>query len=213
MGGSDAAAYDFDRYSSLEAHADDLLAICEDEDLADAIVVGHSIAASIGVLAANRSRGRIAQLVLVSPSPSFLNEEDGVYQGGFSRSDLEGLVELLEQNPLGWSAQMAPVIAGQPHDDPATSQLSRSFCRTDPEILGHFGRVTFFTDSRVAMSRTSCPSLILHCAEDALVSMQVADWMRDNIPNTTLRVLPVAGHCPHMTNPIKVIAAMRDHGL
>ncbi|EAR49902.1 putative hydrolase [Oceanicola granulosus HTCC2516] len=210
MGRSDLAAYDFDRYDRLEAHADDLIGILAALELEDVILVGHSIGASIAVLAANAAPERVARLALVSPSPAFVNDDASGYVGGFTREELEGLIAFLEENHLGWSSQMAPTIMGQPEDGEEAQELTQSFCRTDPDIAAHFGRLTFLTDCRDAMARAARPSLIVHCREDALVPMAAAEWMEREIPDSTLTVLEARGHCPHMTVPGDVVAAIRD---
>jgi sigma-B regulation protein RsbQ len=211
MGQSDLEAYDFDRHGSLAAHAQDLLEICDALGVRDAILVGHSVGAQIAALAAKARPDRVAQLIMVSPSPSFTNDPATGYQGGFDRSELEGLVSLLKENHLGWSTQMAPTIAGEPAGAPSADALTKSFCRTDPEIAQHFGEATFFADERETMRSLTHPSLILHCDEDALAPMSVADWMRANVPNATLTVLHSKGHCPHMTSPNAVITSMQDY--
>ncbi|MBY6140955.1 alpha/beta hydrolase [Leisingera daeponensis] len=211
MGQSDLSAYDPGRYADLQAHADDLLLIIDELELEKAVLVGHSIGATIGLLAANREPGKVSRLVLVSPTPCFLDDESHGYHGGFSQGDLEELISFLDENHLGWSAQMAPTIAGQPAGAPAADELTKGFCRTDPAIAQHFGRVTFFADERSAFERAACPALILHCDDDALVPMQVAEWMRDRMPGATLKVLTATGHCPHMTVPSDVVAAIRDY--
>ncbi len=209
MGHSDLSAYNFDRYSRLEAHAEDLLEIMDELGAEDAVVVGHSIAASIAVLAANQAPERFSQLVLLAPTPSFCNDPEAGYVGGFTKLVLEELITSLDNNHLGWAAQMAPVIAGQKAGEPAAEELTQSFCRTDPRITSHFGRVTFLADCREAMRRLKVPALILHCEDDAMVPDEAAEWMRRHIASATMHVLPVTGHCPHMTAPDQVIGAMR----
>jgi sigma-B regulation protein RsbQ len=208
-GDSDLSAYDFGRYADLQAHAEDVLRICDELSLEDVILVGHSISATIAVLAANAQPERFRALVLVAPTPSFMNDAD--YRGGFSREDIEGLTEMIDANYLGWSQQMAPTIAGQAPGEPAADDLTQSFCRTDPRIAQHFARVTFYADCREDMKRLSTPSLILHCDDDPLVPMEVGDWMQANIPGSRLEILTVSGHCPHMTAPEQTIQAMRRY--
>ena len=211
MGQSDLSAYDVGRYAELRAHAEDLLSLIEELQLEEAVLVGHSVGATIALLAANRAPQKVSQLVLVSPSPSFLDDERSGYRGGFAREDLEGLISFLDENHLGWSVQMAPTIVGQPAGEAATEELTQSFCRTDPGIAQHFGRVTFFADEREAFEQAARPALILHCDQDALVPMEAAEWMRDRTPRATFRILNATGHCPHMTVPTEVIGAMRSY--
>lgn len=208
-GQSDLSAYDFERYSDLRAHAEDILRICDELGLRDVVLVGHSISATTAVLAANERPELFRALVLVAPTPSFI--DDGDYRGGFSRADIEGLIETMDANYLGWSQQMGPQIAGQTEGGPAADDLTQSFCRTDPRIARHFARVTFFADCRQEMKRLTTPSLILHCDDDPLVPMEVAQWMRQNVPHSRIETLAITGHCPHMTAPDMTIQAMRRY--
>ncbi|KAA2244231.1 alpha/beta fold hydrolase [Salinarimonas soli] len=206
-GGSDLSAYDPERHGGLQGYADDVLEICRELDLRDVVFVGHSVSAMIGVLASIREPERFAKLVLIGPSPCYVNH-DG-YRGGFSREDLEGLVEVLDSNQLGWAGTMAPVIMGNPDRPELAEELRNSFCRTDPEIARRFARVTFFSDNRHDLPRVTTPVLILQCAEDAIAPEAVGAYVHDNIPGSRLVRLAATGHCPHMSAPDETIRAMR----
>lgn len=211
MGQSDLSAYDPHRYGDLRAHAEDLRGIVDALRLDEVVLVGHSVGATIALLAAIEVPEKISRLVLISPSPCFVDDAVSSYRGGFSREDLEGLIAFLDENHMGWSAQMAPTIVGQPEGAVATDELTQSFCRTDPKIAQHFARVTFLSDERKAFEHATRPSLILHCKHDALVPMEVAEWMKDRTPMVTLELLDATGHCPHMTVPHDVVAAMQTY--
>ncbi len=204
-GRSDPAAYDRERYGTLQGHADDVLAICAALDLRDVTFVGHSVSAMIGVLAAAAEPDRFAKLVLVAPSPSFL--DDGDYVGGFTRPDIEGLLDSLDSNYLGWSAAMAPVIAG-PENLAAGAELANSFCRTDPEIARHFARVTFLADHRADLARVRTPALVLQCSDDALAPESVGRYVHERLPGSRLVVLAATGHCPNLSAPAETVAAL-----
>jgi sigma-B regulation protein RsbQ len=205
-GRSDTSAYDRDRYGTLQGYADDVLEICAALDLRDVVFVGHSVSATIGVLAAAAEPDRFAKLVLVAPSPSFI--DDGDYVGGFSREDIEGLLESLDSNYLGWSAAMAPVIAGPDHPETGT-ELANSFCRTDPEIARHFARVTFLSDNRADLARVRTPALVLQCSNDALAPESVGRYVHEQLPSSRLVVMEATGHCPNLSAPAETVAAIR----
>jgi len=207
MGQSDYAAYDFDRYRTLDAHAEDLGAILTELDIDDAVLVGHSVGATIACLTATQVPDRVKALALVAPSPSFIH--DGDYVGGFDRSDIEGLIEMMEQNFLGWTQHVTPLIAGPGDDGTASGELTQSFCRTDPAIAKHFGRVTFLADHRKDMSRVSHPALILQVADDTLAPTDVGAWLDRHMPGGELTLVDAIGHCPHMTEPEKAVAELR----
>ena len=206
-GGSDLSAYDPERYGTLEGYADDVLEICRELDLSDAIFVGHSVSAMIGVLAAAREPERIGKLVLVGPSPRYI-DDDG-YTGGFSREDIEELLQSLDSNFLGWSSTMAPVIMGNPDRPELGEELTSSFCRADPEIAGRFARVTFMSDNRGDLAAVRVPTLVLQCSDDAIAPRAVGEFVADRLPDARLTVLEASGHCPNLSAPSETIAAIR----
>jgi sigma-B regulation protein RsbQ len=205
-GHSDLTAYDPTRYSTLAAHAEDVLEVMQALDLYDAVLVGHSVSATIGMLAAIREPARIARLVLVAPSPRFLN--DVGYTGGFEPADIEDLLDTMDNNYLGWSAAITPVIMGQSNPAELTAELNNSFCSTDPTIARHFARVTFLSDNRADLPRLQTPALILQCAHDALAPTAVGEYLHQHLPDNQLVVLDTSGHCPHLSAPQATIAAI-----
>jgi sigma-B regulation protein RsbQ len=208
-GNSDKAAYDKTKYGSLDGYAADVLEICEALDLSDVIFVGHSVSAMIGALAAARQPDRFARLIMVGPSPRYIDDAD--YVGGFTRPDIDGLLEALDSNYLGWSSAMAPVIAGNPDHPEHGQELTNSFCRTDPEIAAHFARVTFLSDNRADLAKVTTPSLVLQCSDDVIAPKAVGDYVHRHLPGSRLVVLAATGHCPHLTAPAETIGALNDY--
>lgn len=208
-GNSDKSAYDKRKYKSLDGYAADVLEICHELDLRDVIFVGHSVSSMIGALAAAREPDRFAHLIMIGPSPRYINEGD--YVGGFSRPDIDGLLDSLDSNYLGWSAAMAPVIAGNPDRPEFGAELTNSFCRTDPDIAAHFARVTFLSDNRSDLAKVPTPSLVLQCSDDVIAPNAVGNYVHANLPSSVLKVLSATGHCPHLTAPDETIAAISDY--
>jgi sigma-B regulation protein RsbQ len=206
-GGASAAAFDPERYASLEGYADDVLRICEALAIQDAVFVGHSVSAMIGVLAAQKEPARFDSLVLIGPSPRYVNEGD--YVGGFTRADIDGLLEFLDANHLGWSSNMAPVIMGNPGRPALSAELEASFCRTDPEIARHFARVTFLSDNRADLAKVAHRSVILQCSNDVIAATNVGEYVHRHLPGSELVLLRATGHCPHLSDPDETIAAIR----
>jgi sigma-B regulation protein RsbQ len=202
-GNSDLTAYDRDRYGSLEGYAQDVIEICDALALDDVIFVGHSVASMIGVLAAQR----FASLILVCPSPRYIDDTD--YTGGFSRADIDELLDSLDSNYLGWSSVMAPVIVGNPDRPELGEELTNSFCRTDPEIAGHFARVTFLSDNRQDLAAVTTPTLILQCSQDAIAPRAVGEYVHRQIRDSELVTLAATGHCPNLSAPEQTIAAIK----
>lgn len=208
-GKSDASAYSPRKYSSLHGYADDLLEIINTLELTDVILVGHSVSAMVGVLAALKSPKSFSHLILVGPSPCYINDEN--YVGGFERKDIEGLLESLDSNYLGWSRNMAPVIMGNSETPELGEELANSFCRTDPEIAKHFARVTFLSDNRKDLSKLEIPSLILQCSDDVIAPVSVGKYVQDQIKNGTFYQMNATGHCPNLSAPAETISAMREY--
>ncbi|HEX8207366.1 MAG TPA: alpha/beta hydrolase [Solirubrobacteraceae bacterium] len=208
-GGSDASAFDKRKYSTLDGYTQDVLEICGELDLRDVVYVGHSVSAMIGALAATRQPDRFARLVLVGPSPRYL-DDDGGYVGGFSREDIDGLLESLESNYLGWSSAMAPVIMGNPDRPELGTELTNSFCRTDPEIAATFARATFLSDNREDLRRVPTPSLVLQCSDDAIAPVAVGEYVHEQLPDSRYVLLDATGHCPNLSAPEATVAAIRE---
>ena len=207
-GGSDASAYDARRYASLDGYATDILDICRELELEDVVFVGHSVAAMMGVLAAAREPERFGRLVLVGPSPRYI--DDAGYHGGFSREDIDELLESLESNYLGWSSVMAPVIMGNADRPELSDELTNSFCRSDPEIARRFARVTFLSDNRDDLAKVATPTLVLQCSDDAIAPVAVGEYVRASMPNAELIQLAASGHCPNLSAPEETVAAIRS---
>ena len=207
-GRSDTRTYDPDRYSSLDAYAEDVLDICHDLELSDVVFVGHSVSSMIGVLAELREPELFAALVLVGPSPRYV--DDPPYVGGFSEEDIHGLLESMAGNYLGWSSAMAPTIMGNPDRPELGQELTESFCRSDPDIARRWARATFLSDNRAELPRVSTPSLVLQCSSDLIAPEVVGEYVRDQIPTSSYRLLRATGHCPNLSAPEETTAAIRD---
>jgi sigma-B regulation protein RsbQ len=207
-GGSDLSAYDRQRYANLLGYAADVLDVVRALDLLDVIFVGHSVSAMIGVLAANREPARFAALVLVGPSPRYINDEG--YAGGFAEADIEDLLAALDRNYLGWSSTMAPVIMGNGDRPELGAELTASFCRTDPEIAKRFARATFLSDNRADLARVRLPTLVLQCSDDPIAPDFVGEYVHAQIPASTLVRLRATGHCPNLSAPAETVAAIAD---
>lgn len=206
-GRSDLTAYDKAKYGSLDGHARDLLAIAAELTRRPAVFVGHSVSAMIGLLAGVANASAFSTHVMIGPSPCYIN--DGDYVGGFSRADIESLLDTLDSNYLGWASAMAPKIMGAPEQPQLSEELTNSFCRTDPEIAKHFARVTFTSDNRADLPKLKEPTLLLQCSDDIIAPRSVGDYLHRHLPQSTLKVIDNIGHCPHLSAPDQIIDAVR----
>ena len=206
-GGSDLNSCDKEKYSTLGGYADDVVEIGQELGLQNAVFVGHSVSAMIGVLAVQRAPGMFDKIVMIGPSARYI--DDGEYVGGFGASQIEELLQSLEANHMGWSAQMAPVIMGNADRPELGEELTNSFCRTDPEIAKAFARVTFTSDNRMDLPKVVVPTLILQCSEDIIAPLAAGEFVREAIPGSIFVQMEATGHCPNLSAPDEVIAAMR----
>jgi sigma-B regulation protein RsbQ len=206
-GGSDVSSFDRTRYSTLRGYALDVLDILAELDLKDVNFVGHSVSSMIGALAFLQAPERFATLTMIGPSPCYIND-DG-YEGGFSRADIDGLLETLESNQVAWSATMAPVIMGNPDTPEHAAELEASFCRMDPYLANHFARVTFLSDNRKDLPNVTAKTLILQCQKDAIAGLSVGEYVHKCLPNSQFVVMEATGHCPHLSTPKEVIRELR----
>jgi sigma-B regulation protein RsbQ len=204
---SDLSAFIPDKYEKLEGYADDIIEIINALEVSDVIFIGHSVGALIGIIASQKLPELFKLLILVGPSPCYIN--DGEYVGGFTRPQIEELLESLDQNHLGWSMAMAPVSMGNPAKPELSAELSNSFCRTDPAIAKHFARTTFLSDKRELLPAVNTPSLILQCSDDVIAPESVGEYMHQKMAGSTLVVMKATGHCPNLSAPEETIAAIK----
>ncbi|WP_324749141.1 alpha/beta hydrolase [Sphingomonas sp. LY54] len=206
-GQSDTSGYDASRHSSLQGYADDVVAIARALGVTNGIFVGHSVSAMIGILAARAAPELFSRLVLIGPSPCYIN--DGDYRGGFERADIEELMTFMDSNFLGWSAALTPQIMGNPDRPELAEELNNSFCRTDPDIAKEFARVTFLSDNRQDLEGVTLPSLILQCSDDLIAPEGVGDYVHAQLPGSKLVKLQATGHCPNLSAPQETVDAIR----
>ena len=208
-GRSDLRAYDPERYGTLDGYADDLLDVCRALDLEDVVLVAHSVSSMVGLLAAVREPERFSRLVFVGPSPRYINDEG--YVGGFERADIEGLLDTMDKNYIGWANFLGPAIMKNPDRPELAEELTESFCSTDPTVARRFAEVTFFSDNRADLPRLAVPSLILQCSDDLIAPQEVGEYLHRALPGSALRVLKATGHCPHVSDPDETVAAIQDY--
>jgi sigma-B regulation protein RsbQ len=202
-GNSDLSAYKREKYNDLKGYAEDIIEIAHELQLEDIIFVGHSVSALIGIIASEKAPGLFKSLVLVGPSPCYIN--DGDYYGGFTRPQIEELLESLDNNHLGWSMAMAPVIMGNPERKELGEELTNSFCRTNPEIAKHFARTAFLSDGRAIIGSVNIPTLILQCSEDVIAPTEVGKYVHQHIKGSKLVIMKATGHCPNLSAPEETI--------
>jgi sigma-B regulation protein RsbQ len=208
-GGSDLAAYDPKKYATLDGYADDVIEILRELDLTGTIFVGHSVSAMIGVLASLKAPELFSQLILIGPSPRYIDDDS--YVGGFGSAQIEELLEFLDHNPMAWSETMAPAIIGNPDRPELAEELTDSFCRTDPAIAKAFARATFTSDNRADLPKVTTPTLILQCSDDIIAPLEVGQYVHSQIVGSNLKVLAATGHCPNLSAPDEVTSAIRAY--
>jgi sigma-B regulation protein RsbQ len=208
-GRSDLSAWDAARYRRLDGYASDVLEIVEALDLPSVVFVGHSVSAMIGVLAAAGRPDLFDRLVLVGPSPRYI--DDGAYRGGFSAAEIDELLETMDGNYLGWSRHIAPAIMGVPQRPELGEELAASFCRTDPAIARHFARTTFLSDNREDLERVVVPALVVQCREDVIAPVEVGRYVHEHLRGSEFVLLDATGHCPNLSAPQQLVHAMGDY--
>jgi sigma-B regulation protein RsbQ len=207
-GDSDTAAYDPERHATLHGYVDDLIEVADELGIRGGIFVGHSVSSMIGVLADIRRPDVFDDLVLVGPSPRYL-DDDG-YRGGFGREDMDELLDLIDRNYEGWAAAMAPVIMANADQPELAQELEGSFCRTDPEIARQFARVTFLSDNRPDLGKVSARTLVLQCTDDVIAPEEVGAFVAESIPDSRLVQLAATGHCPNLSAPQETASTIRE---
>jgi sigma-B regulation protein RsbQ len=208
-GKSDLSSYNPDRYSNLNGYAQDVLEICDALKLNNTIFVGHSVSSMIGLLAAIKQPEYFSELIMIGPSPYYINEKG--YNGGFERKDIDELLDTMDRNYIGWANFLAPAIMKNPDRPELGQELTESFCSTDPKIAKRFAVATFLSDNRKDLLKLDKPALIMQCSEDIVAPLDVGDYLNAHLKNSTLKVMKATGHCPHMSHPDETIAIMKDY--
>jgi sigma-B regulation protein RsbQ len=209
-GKSDLKAYHPERYANLNGYTQDVLDLCAALELRDMIFVGHSVSSVIGMLASIQEPERFDRLILIGPSPCYINDPPG-YIGGFDRADIEGLHQMMDKNYIGWASFLAPAVMNNPDQPELTRELEESFCSTDPQIARRFAQATFLSDNRADLTQVSIPSLIMQCSEDAIAPLAVGHYLEQHLPQSTLRVMRATGHCPQMSHPEETIQIIKAY--
>ncbi len=207
-GGSDLTAFNAERYASLHGYAQDIVEVCEALNIKNAIFVGHSVSCMIGLLASLQSPQLFTKLIMVGPSPCYIN--DGDYFGGFTKKDIQGLLDTMDKNYIGWANFLAPAIMANSEKPELGNELKQSFCSTDPVIARRFAETTFFADNREDLKKIKIPSLIMQCAEDIIAPVQIGHYLKDNMPQSSLRLMKATGHCPHMSAPDETVLLIKE---
>jgi sigma-B regulation protein RsbQ len=208
-GRSDLAAYDPARYGTLDGYAQDVMDVIHALDLRDIVLVAHSVSSMVAVLVANQEPERFDRLVLIGPSPRYINDDP--YVGGFERADIDGLLEMMDRNFIGWANFLAPAIMKNADRPELGEELTTSFCSTDPVVARRFAEATFLSDNRADLPNVRVPSLILQCSQDIIAPLTVGEYLARALPGSTLRVMAATGHCPHLSAPDETVALMRDY--
>lgn len=209
-GHSDISQYHSEKYSSLDGYAEDVLEILDTFDFTKVIFVGHSVSSMIGLLASIQRPERFEKLIMVGPSPCYINDMP-TYFGGFDRVALEGLFDLMDRNYIGWASELAPVIMKNLERPELAEELEESFCSTDPIIANNFARTTFFSDNRKDLPNAPVPSLIMQCAEDSIAPREVGEYLLRNMPQSAISYMKASGHCPHLSHPNETITVIKDY--
>lgn len=209
-GQSDITAYDPRRYQELNGYAQDVLDICEALELTNTIFVGHSVSSMIGLLAASQEPRYFDRLIMIGPSPRYLNDVPD-YIGGFERADIDELLDLMNHNFIGWANTLGPAIMGNPDNPGLGQELTQSFCSTDPVIMQQFGRATLLSDNRQDLPKLHLPSLILQCTDDIIAPVSVGEYTHRQLPESTLRYMKATGHCPHVSAPAETVTLIKEY--
>ena len=209
-GQSDLSAFDLKRHSQLEGYAEDLIEILTALELQDSIFIGHSVSGMIGAIASLSHPELFSHLLLVAPSPCYINHPPD-YIGGFEQEDIEEMLELMDHNYMGWARFLAPVVASGQENPDLAQELETSFCSTDPITAKTFAKATFFSDHRAILPQVSRPCLIMQCREDAVAPLEVGQYLQAHLPQAQLVHLEAVGHCPHVSHPEETIAVIQDY--
>ncbi|KAK4754164.1 hypothetical protein SAY87_002268 [Trapa incisa] len=202
--------FDFDRYSSLEGYAYDLLSILEELKIESCIFVGHSVSAMIGAVASITRPDLFSKIVMLGASPRYLNASD--YFGGFEQEDLEQLFEALGENYKAWCSGFAPMIIGGDMESVAVQEFSRTLFNMRPDIALCVLQTIFNSDMRSILSMVTVPCHILQSMKDLAVPVVVSEHLHQHLGGVSIvEVMSSDGHLPQLSSPDVVIPVLLRH--
>jgi len=207
-GESDRTEYDPQKYATLSGYAQDVIEICQVLGLKQTAVVAHSVGTMIILLAALQAPQLFSQIVMVAPSPYYINEPG--YHGGIDREDMTQLLQLMETDYNGWADIFAALLMGPTTPAAVSQELATQFCTTDCSIARDFAEVAFFADNRADLPRLQVPTLLLQCTQDVAAPAEVGEYLLDHLPQATLVTMQATGHCPHLSAPMETLAAIES---
>ncbi len=199
-------------HGSLEDHARDLVAVADASCGAKPVLVAHSMSSTLAVLAVATMGARFEQIIMIAPSPCWL--DDPPYRGGYGPADIDGFLQLMDQNFIGWAAAISGRAGGTAD---GSAYLDASLRRGDPSTVARLARLVFHSDVRALLPDVAVPVTIIDAESDGLVPRTAVDYMVAQLPDATLSRLPLVGHLPHLTAPAEVARAIeaavgRAHG-
>lgn len=198
-GASDISAYDPQKYDSLHGHAADLIELIDAVGASQVVFVGHSVSGMIGSLAAIARPELFQKIVMLGPSPRYVNDDD--YLGGFTFEDVLGLLDAIEVNQPAWAATLAPAVTARP-DRPEIIEIVRQhFEHTPKSVAKHFARVVFLSDMRHRLPEIAVPCVVLQSQGDIICPPHIGKYLTDRIPGSQLVELTTSGHFVHLTEP------------
>lgn len=208
-GKSDKSAYTKERYSTLYGYKEDLLEICDALEDSNFIFVGHSVSSMIGMLASIERPELFSKVVMIGPSPHYLNEPG--YRGGFERSDISELLDMMEVNYKEWAKYLAPVVMSNEDRPELAEDFEQMLCSNDPQIARQFAEVTFTSDMREELGKLQVPTLIMQTQFDAIAPLEVGQYVHDHIPQSHLVVMKAMGHNPHISDAGETAAVIKEY--
>ena len=209
-GKSDLSAFDLERYSNLNGYARDISEVIEALELWNVVLVGHSVSAILCAIAAINEPNRFSHLIMVAPSPRYINDLPN-YFGGFEREDIDEMFDLMDRNYMGWASFLAPITMKNEGDPKLAAELEASFCSTDPITARTFATATFYGDNRQQLPQVPIPCLVMQCANDSIAPDEVGKYVHQHLPQSTLVKMNATGHCPHLSHPQETITVIRNY--
>lgn len=208
-GRSDKAAYSEERYSTLHGYKQDLLDLCDALQLENIVFIGHSVSSMIGALAAIERPDLMKNLIMIGPSPHYLNEPG--YEGGFDKADIEGMLEMMEVDFNKWAEFLAPLVMQNQERPRLIEDFERVLCSNDPVIARRFAKATFLADVRGELEKVKVPTLILQTREDAIAPQAVGEYVHGEIPDSEFKLMDATGHNPHMSHAEETIEKICEY--
>ncbi len=201
------------RPPTMAGLADDLAELIRRLDLADVVLVGWSMGATLALdYLARACAPPVAGLVIVDMSPRVANEPAWPHglAGGQGFGEAYAAAGRMQKEWPAYAGRIARSMFadGVDEDSPLVSEAAARIATRDPDLMAAYWRSLVEADHRGTVARLDVPVLALCGDRSRLYRSDVAAWIAGAAQHGRALTIAGAGHAPHLERPDAFNAAV-----